>query len=210
MTSRLLAFLIAATVALPAVAETREPVAPVHVSASASHVSASASDVSAAQPVRKMTRAEKRALAKAQAEAEIARAELKASVKRASMLKPVKGRIWCVPFAREASGIQLKGNAGTWWGKAAGIYNRSRLPQVGSVMNFASSRKMPMGHVAVVSNVLDSRRIQIDHANWVRNKVTLDQTVIDVSEANDWSQVRVVNADGSLGRVNPVHGFISN
>ncbi len=26
----------------------------------------------------------------------------------------------------------------------------------------------------------------------------------------DWSQVRVVNADGSLGRVNPVLGFISN
>ncbi|HRK41928.1 MAG TPA: CHAP domain-containing protein [Gemmobacter sp.] len=189
--------------ALPASAETREPVNPVHVSASAS-------DVSAAQPVRKMTRAEKKALAKAQAEAEAARAALKASVKRASMLKPVKGRIWCVPFAREASGIQLKGNAGTWWGKAAGLYNRSRLPQVGAVMNFASSRKMPMGHVAVVSNILDSRRIQIDHANWVRNKVTLDQTVIDVSEANDWSQVRVVNADGSLGRVNPVHGFISN
>ena len=203
MTSRLLAFLIAATVALPAVAETREPVAPVHVSASAS-------DVSAVQPVRKMTRAEKRALAKAQAEAEIARAELKASVKRASMLKPVKGRIWCVPFAREASGIQLKGNAGTWWGKAAGLYNRSKLPQVGAVMNFASSRKMPMGHVAVVSNVIDARRIQIDHANWVRNKVTQDQMVIDVSDANDWSQVRVVNADGTMGRVNPVLGFISN
>ena len=203
MTTRLFAVLLAATLAFPAAAETREPVKPIHVSASAE-------DVSAAQPVRKMTRAEKRALAKAQAEAEVARAELKASVKRASLLKPVKGRIWCVPFAREASGIQLKGNAGTWWGKAAGIYNRSRLPQVGAVMNFASSRKMPMGHVAVVSNVLDSRRIQIDHANWVRNKVTLDQTVIDVSEANDWSQVRVVNADGSLGRVNPVLGFISN
>ena len=174
------------------------------------HVSASAQDADTVKPQRKMTRAEKRALVKAQAEAQEARVELKASVKRASMLKPVKGRIWCVPFAREASGIQLKGNAGTWWGKAAGLYNRSKLPQVGAVMNFASSRKMPMGHVAVVSNVLDSRRIQIDHANWVRNKVTLDQTVIDVSDANDWSQVRVVNADGSLGRVNPVHGFISN
>lgn len=203
MTTRLLALFLAATMALPVAAETRQPANPVHVSASAS-------DVSAAQPVRKMTRAEKRALAKAQAEAEEARAELKASVKRASMLKPVKGRIWCVPFAREASGIQLKGNAGTWWGKAAGLYKRSKLPQVGAVMNFASSGKMPMGHVAVVSNILDSRRIQIDHANWVRNKVSLDQTVIDVSAANDWSSVRVVNADGSLGRVNPVHGFISN
>lgn len=202
MTIRLIALLLSATLAMPAVAETRQSVNPVHVSASAS-------DVSAAQPVRKMTRAEKRALAKAQAEAQQARAELKASVKRASMLKPVKGRIWCVPFAREASGIELKGNAGTWWSKAAGVYNRSRLPQIGAVMNFAPSRKMPMGHVAVVSNILDSRRIQIDHANWVRNKVTLDQTVIDVSAANDWSSVRVVNADGTLGRVNPVHGFIT-
>lgn len=202
MTSRLLALLLTATMALPAGAETRQDINPVHVSASAK-------DMSAAQPVRKMTRAEKRALAKAEAEAEQARAELKASVERASMLKPVKGRIWCVPFAREASGIQLQGNAGTWWKKAAGVYQRSNLPQIGAVMNFASSRKMPMGHVAVVSNVLDARRIQIDHANWDRNKVTLDQTVIDVSAANDWSSVRVVNADGSLGRVNPVHGFIT-
>ena len=63
MTTRPFAVLLAATLAFPAAAETREPVKPIHVSASVD-------DVSAAQPVRKMTRAEKRALAKAQAEAE--------------------------------------------------------------------------------------------------------------------------------------------
>lgn len=206
MTPRRIAVLLSAAFVFGAVsaqAETREDLRPVMVSASAH-------DVAAAQPQRKLTRAEKRALAKAAKEAEAARAELKVAVKRASVLKPVKGRIWCVPFAREASGIRIKGNAGTWWKQAEGIYKRSRLPQVGAVMNFSSSRSMPMGHVAVVSNIIDARRIQIDHANWVRNKVTLDQTVIDVSAANDWSQVRVVNADGSTGRVNPVYGFISN
>jgi len=32
--------------------------------------------------------------------------------------------------------------------------------------------------------------------------------VVDVSAEGDWSEVRVANADGTLGRVNPVYGFI--
>ena len=205
LSHRLIVALVCATLSMGAAAqaETR--------AANLVQVSASVQDADQVpQSSRKLTRAEKRAMAKAAKEAEAMRVALKASVKRASMLKPVKGRIWCVPFAREASGIRLRGNAATWWHQAAGVYQRSRLPQVGAVMNFAASRKMPMGHVAVVSNVIDARRIQIDHANWVRNKVTQDQLVIDVSDANDWSQVRVVNADGTLGRINPVYGFISN
>ena len=40
----------------------------------------------------------------------------------------------CVPFARAASGIQIYGDAWTWWGKAAGHYRRGELPRGGSVV----------------------------------------------------------------------------
>ncbi|HEC70939.1 MAG TPA: CHAP domain-containing protein, partial [Roseobacter sp.] len=33
-------------------------------------------------------------------------------------------RVWCVPFARNASGVNIRGNANTWWGKAEGSYAR--------------------------------------------------------------------------------------
>ncbi|WP_226341008.1 CHAP domain-containing protein [Gemmobacter serpentinus] len=154
---------------------------------------------------------QKRALRKAAAELELARAELKQAVAVAEAnTKPSKGRIWCVPFARAVTGVEIKGNAVTWWKQAAARYERGSDPKIGAVMNFRGTKKMPMGHVAVVSNIIDSRRIQIDHANWVRNRITKDQLVIDVSAANDWSEVRVVNADGSMGRVNPIFGFIYN
>lgn len=154
---------------------------------------------------------QKRALRKAAAELEQARSALKQTVAVVEAnIRPRKGRIWCVPFARAVTGVEIKGNAVTWWSQAAALYERGSQPKIGAVMNFRGTRKMPMGHVAVVSNILDSRRIQIDHANWVRNRITKDQLVIDVSDANDWSQVRVVNADGSMGRVNPVFGFIYN
>nr|WP_238991824.1 CHAP domain-containing protein [Gemmobacter caeruleus] len=154
---------------------------------------------------------QRKALRKALAEAEAQRGELKAAVAHAeATLKPRKGRLWCVPFARAVSGVEIRGNAVTWWAQAAARYARGSEPKIGAVMNFRGTRKMPMGHVAVVSNILDSRRIQIDHANWIRNRITKDQVVVDVSSANDWSQVRVVNADGSMGRVNPVFGFIYN
>jgi hypothetical protein len=64
--------------------------------------------------------------------------------------------------------------------------------------------------VGVVSDVLGPREILVDHANWDRNRVTLDARVVDVSPRNDWSKVRVENSAGSLGRINPVNGFIYN
>jgi len=117
-------------------------------------------------------------------------------------------RIWCVPFARTATGVQIKGNAKLWWAAAEGRYARGDEPQVGSVMAFAGSRKMPMGHVAVVAEVVSDRVILIDHANWKRNQISLGMVVMDVSPAGDWSAVRVEGDPGVLGRVNPVHGFI--
>lgn len=138
-----------------------------------------------------------------------ARAELKAAVKVA-LANPPRGRIWCVPFARAVSGVEIRGNAKTWWEQAKGRYPRGAEPRVGAVMAFAASRAMPKGHVAVVSKVIDDRTVLVDHANWERNRITQDTLVVDVSAKGDWSQVRVANAGGTLGRVNPVKGFIYN
>lgn len=138
-----------------------------------------------------------------------ARASVKAAVATAKATR-TKGRLWCVPFARDVSGVEIRGNARTWWAKAEGRYTRSKQPEIGAVMAFAASRAMPLGHVAVVSKVISDREILIDHANWDRNRITTDQRVVDVSAKGDWSSVRVANGKGSLGRVNPVHGFILN
>ena len=118
------------------------------------------------------------------------------------------GYLQCAPFARMESGIQLFGNARDWWGQAAGRYERGNVPQVGAVMAFASTRKMPMGHVAVVSGVVSPREILIDHANWKRNQVSLGMSVMDISEAGDWSSVKVAYDPGQYGRAYPISGFI--
>jgi hypothetical protein len=70
---------------------------------------------------------------------------------------------------------------------------------------------MPMGHVAVVSKVIDGRHILISHANWSRpGMVERGVMAVDVSDAGDWSQVRVWYAPtGSLGmRPSSAFGFI--
>ena len=114
-----------------------------------------------------------------------------------------------MPFARTYSGVQLSGNAKNWWGAAKGQYERGEKPQVGAVMAFASSRKMPLGHVAVVSDVVSDREIRINHANWIRSKVQLNMKVIDISAKNDWSSVKVERVAGEMGvSPYPVNGFI--
>lgn len=117
-------------------------------------------------------------------------------------------RVWCVPFARNASGVQIRGNANTWWGQAKDLYDRGTDPVVGAVMAFSATRKNPMGHVAVVSEVVSDREIKIDHANWKRNKVSLKMDVIDVSADNDWSAVRLKSQPTAFGSVYPIKGFI--
>lgn len=185
--------------------------------------------LAAKDPAEKAARAEERARAKAEREArraerkrakgtshgqstsagQVAREGVKEAVAVAIENRP-KGRLWCVPFARAVTGVDIRGNAKTWWAQAAGKYARGAEPQIGAVMAFAASRAMPKGHVAVVSEVLSEREILIDQANWERNRVTQDTLVVDVSAAGDWSAVKVANADGTLGRVNPVNGFIYN
>lgn len=115
----------------------------------------------------------------------------------------------CVPFARENSGIELAGNAANWWDAATGVYERGARPEVGSVLNFRASGRMRLGHVAVVSNVLDGRNVEIDHANWSgRGSIRRNVRVIDVSAFNDWSAVRVALGQGDFGGVYPTYGFI--
>lgn len=117
-------------------------------------------------------------------------------------------RVWCVPFARDLSGIEIRGNANTWWGQAEGQYARGQEPRLGAVMTWKATNRNPRGHVAVVSDVISDREIRVDHANWKRNRVSHQMTVIDVSDAGDWSAVKLESAPGSFGSVYPIKGFI--
>jgi surface antigen len=121
----------------------------------------------------------------------------------------------CVPFARLASGIQIFGDAWTWWSQAAGKYQTGFVPKEGAVLCFKPTGRMRLGHVAVVSQVLTDRVIQITHANWSlidggRGHVEQNVTVVDVSPDGDWSQVKVWNdPTRNLGTtVYPTYGFI--
>jgi len=117
--------------------------------------------------------------------------------------------IQCVAFAKQDAGIELSGNARDWWFNAAGIYARGHRPETGSVLSFSANNRMPLGHVAVVAGVQDSRTITIDQSHWNSRGITRDIQVKDVSEDNDWSAVRVQLAhDGAFGSIYPTHGFI--
>lgn len=117
-------------------------------------------------------------------------------------------RVWCVPFARNVSGINIQGNAHTWWSKAKNSFEQSHQPTVGAVMSFRSTSSMPLGHVAVVSEVLSKDRILVDHANWHRNQVSQGMAVIDVSPKGDWTSVRLESTPNAFGSVYPINGFI--
>jgi surface antigen len=121
----------------------------------------------------------------------------------------------CAPFARLLSGVQIYGDAWTWWKQAMGRYETGPVPKAGAVLCFKPTGKMRLGHVAVVSQVLTDRVIQITHANWSRiggsrGQIEKDVTVIDVSPSGDWSEVKVwydpIRDIGSS--TYPTHGFI--
>ncbi|WP_240334237.1 CHAP domain-containing protein [Sphingobium estronivorans] len=117
----------------------------------------------------------------------------------------------CVPYARIVSGVQLYGDALTWWDQAENHYRRGHTPRKGAVLAFRPVGPMVLGHVAVVSKVLDDRRILIRHANWsVPGAIEEDVLAIDVSEDGDWGEVRIWHSPtGQMGaRSNPTFGFI--
>jgi len=117
----------------------------------------------------------------------------------------------CVPYARQVSGIELYGDAADWWDQAVGRYPRGTDPVQGGVLVFRRTGRLAHGHVSVVSGVASSREIKVTQANWVHRRIGHDETVVDVSEAGDWSAVRVWWAPShALGTtVYPTHGFIS-
>lgn len=121
----------------------------------------------------------------------------------------------CVPFARAASGIEIFGDAWTWWDRADGRYQRGETPRSGAVIVFARTSRLPLGHVAVISRVFDRRVVMVTHANWSRidgerGHAEQDVTLTDVSPDNDWSAVKVWyhDQDGLGTTVYPVYGFI--
>jgi len=120
-----------------------------------------------------------------------------------------------VPYARQVSGIAIYGDAHTWWGQAEGKYARGNRPKVGAVMSFKPFGNSRLGHVAAVSRIVGSRTVLIRHANWSpingrRGQIEDDVLAVDVSEANDWSEVRVWFAPiQALGTTRwPLNGFI--
>jgi hypothetical protein len=110
-----------------------------------------------------------------------------------SIIRPAR-HVYCVEFARLASGIALFGDAKTWWNQARIQYAQLANPAPGAVMVFASRRNMRAGHVAVVKKVITPREVLVDHANWGRDgRIYLNAPVVDVSPKNDWSMVTVWN-----------------
>ncbi|WP_375395506.1 CHAP domain-containing protein [uncultured Sphingomonas sp.] len=119
-----------------------------------------------------------------------------------SMAAPAAAQFWqCAPYAREVSGIRIRGNANTWWGQAVGHYDRGHTPKVGAVLAFQASHRMRVGHVAMVSKIVGDREVLLTHANWSHpGRIETDVRAVDVSDAGDWSMVKVWYApQGALG-----------
>jgi hypothetical protein len=123
---------------------------------------------------------------------------------------PDSARMQCVTYARAATGLDLRGDAWYWWEAAGGRYGRGPEPSVYSVLVLAQGVRLARGHVAVVREVLDSRRIRVDHANWNNDeRIVKDMLVVDVSAANDWTEVKFWNERAnSWGNVYLAYGFV--
>lgn len=121
----------------------------------------------------------------------------------------------CVPYARAISGIEIYGDAHTWWNKAKGRYERGKQPRVGAILSFKSHGASRLGHISAVRAIVDDRTILVSHANWstingTRGHIEDDVQVVDVSKKNDWSHVKVwYQPIGALGGTTyPINGFI--
>jgi surface antigen len=150
--------------------------------------------------------------------------EAQAAPKKTTKVAAVKAKkksaspyLQCVQFARQFTGIQIFGDAWTWWEKANNKYEEGQAPKPGAVLVFKPQGKMRVGHVAVVSQIVTDRYIQITHANWSpingrRGQVEKDVNVLDVSEKGDWSKVKVwygpLNDLGTT--IYTTYGFIYN
>jgi hypothetical protein len=134
-----------------------------------------------------------------------------AAREKPSVERPLK-RLFCVEYARMRSGLAVFGDAKHWWERARTLYARLSRPAEEAVMVFSGSKRLKRGHVAVVTEIVSDREIIVDQANW-QNKGEIDHAtpVLDVSPANDWSQVRVWDIpSGRFGaRTYAISGFIA-
>jgi hypothetical protein len=121
-------------------------------------------------------------------------------------------KLFCVEYARMRSGLAIMGDAKFWWERARTLYARVSHPVEEAVMVFSGSKRLRRGHVAVVTDIVSPREIIVDQANW-QNRGEIDHAtpVLDVSQNNDWSKVRVWNMrSGQFGaHVYAISGFIA-
>ena len=116
----------------------------------------------------------------------------------------------CVPYARDVSGIAIRGDASTWWEAADGRYERGNLPRAGSVL-VLKRKGGSSGHLAVITRVIEERVVIARHANWLnRGRIHLNTPIRDVSAEGDWTAVRVWYTPGGVWGAStyPAHGFI--
>ena len=122
--------------------------------------------------------------------------------------------VQCVPYARQASGLQLYGDGHTWWTQANPPLIRRNYPVPGDVLVLARTNAMRHGHVAVVKAVLGTRDIMLTHSNWGNNRknrriIYESVRAQDISPANNWTQIRFWNYDtAAFGRPYAALGFI--
>lgn len=120
----------------------------------------------------------------------------------------------CVPYARLISGVELYGDAWTWWGSADGAYARGAQPRPMAVLVWRRTPRLQHGHVAVVTRILGPREIRVSHANWgsesrTRHRIREEVPVYDASPDNSWREVRVWNEEAHVyGGVYPAYGFV--
>ncbi len=122
-----------------------------------------------------------------------------------------KAKLQCVPFAREEAGVEIYGDANTWWRQARGRFETSANPEEGGVLVLRGYNTANRGHVAVVKEIVSPRLIIVDHANWLNaGEITRNVPIRDVSPNGDWSQVQVWHVPGRHwgARTYNVQGFI--
>lgn len=127
-----------------------------------------------------------------------------------SIPKPIS----CVPYARDVSGVPIRGDAHTWWAQADGRYVKAQTPKPGAIFVLSKSRRLSYGHLSVVTKVIDPRTIEVTHSNWGSNKRTRSiiykrMRVEDTSPLNDWTSARFWNKDiKAYGSPYKASGFI--
>ena len=116
---------------------------------------------------------------------------------------------YCVRTVKSMSDFEVRGDAWEWWGNSAGQYARGGMPAMGSVLVFQRSGSMPLGHVSLVTGLVDDRTILVDHT-FGGPRIWRSIRVIDVSPNNDWSAVRVWSGRANVlgSTVFPIYGFI--